>query len=622
MVLLLLVVAQLLAGVGVARAQGEDWQQGQAVSVTGPTGTGLPIATTPLAPPETSSPRHTLRSYLVGTHEASTVLENALEQHAAEDGFFPSPQVEAQINKVRGLLRHAARTFDLSKVPRATLSRVELESVLLLMEILDRLPTVDLEQVPGDAAVAENPNLLGYTLPGTEIRISLDQTRSYPRRFLFDSETVSRLPSFYRQVKDLPKRDPDRPDLYKAYSISPGELLPSRWFWLIMALPEEFRTVYDDQAVWQWIGLALVSALAILAASFVIRRERFRPRTSRQRRALGRLISPILLLVIGYLYDETVDGLINITGDLSWWIDIGLDVLATFVAIWIVLVVAAIVAEWIISSPKIGTDSLNASLLRVCFRILGIFLGLMILAFGAYSVGLPVVGVVAGLGVGGFALALAIKPTLENFIGFIILYSDRPVRVGERCRLGDIDGVVESIGIRSTRLRKKDGSLVVVQNTDFAQMRLVNMESRDRQELHEILRLSPQTEREQIAHLVDAIEKRLAQEDAVDKTQLHVTFCGIGAYSLDIEISAQVTLTGTDDFKTLRSTLLLEVIRLVEDAGTSLAFMPTGLLSGAEALDALRHSGDPKTSKQKQKEEEEAWKKAKAGLSQQRADLF
>ncbi len=617
-----MLIAYLLVGLNVAIAQGDTSEHGQVISTSGPTGTGLPINSGPLAPPETSSPRRTLFSYLLDTGEASRVLEKALAQHDAEDGFFPSPAVEAQIAQVRQLLRHAARTFDLSKVPRATLSRVELESVLLLMEILDRLPPVNLEEIPGDADVADNPTLIGYTIPGTEIRIGLDQSRAYPRHFLFTPETVSRLPAFYRMVKDLPKRDPNRPDLYQAYSISPGNLLPSKWFWLIMALPEEFRLVYDDQAVWQWIGLAVLTGLAVAAASLVLRRKRKSPLTSNKRRALARLISPLLLLLIGYLFDEAVDGMINITGDLSWWIDIGLDVLATFVAIWVVLVIAGIVAEWIISSPRIGANSLDASLLRVCFRILGIFIGAVILAFGAYSIGLPVVGVVAGLGVGGFALALAIKPTLENFIGFIILYSDRPVRVGERCKLGDIDGVVESIGIRSTRLRTKDGSLVVVQNTDFAQMRLVNMESRSRQELHEMLRLSPTTKPSQIAHLVDAIAKRLAQEENVDAKHLHVTFRGIGLYSLDIEISAQVTLIDTEEFKTLRSTLLLEVIRLVEAAGTSLAFMPSGLQLDGQDLSDLHRPGDPKTKKQKQKEEEEAWKKAKAGLVQQSTDLF
>lgn len=619
---MLALFACLLFCVEPAIAQEGPSEHGQVISTSGPTGSGLPVISSPLAPPETSSPRQTLLSYLLDTDEASRALENALAQHEAEDGFFPSPEVEAQINQVRRLLRHAARTFDLSKVPRATLSRVELESVLLLMEILDRLPAVSLEEVPGNAEVANNPNLIGYTIPGTEIRIGLDQSRAYPRRFLFDSETVSRLPSFYRMVKDLPKRDPKRPDLYQAYSISPGNLLPSKWFWLIMALPEEFRLVYDDQAVWQWIGLVLVSGLAATAVSFVLRRRRQGSLASRRRRAFRRLISPLLLLLIGYLFDEAVDGMINITGDLSWWIDIGLDVLATFVAIWIVLVIAGIVAEWIISSPRIGANSLDASLLRVCFRILGIFVGAVILAFGAYSIGLPVVGVVAGLGVGGFALALAIKPTLENFIGFIILYSDRPVRVGERCKLGDIDGVVESIGIRSTRLRVKDGSLVVVQNTDFAQMRLVNMQSRNRQELHEMLRLSPATEPSQIAGLITAITERLASEESVDETNLHVTFRGIGLYSLDIEISAQVSLVDTEEFKTLRSTLLLEVIRLVEAAGTSLAFLPSGLQLDGQDLSALQRPGDPKAKKQKQKEEEEAWKKAKAGLVKQSTDLF
>ncbi len=620
--LLGLLLSMLLVGAGQAKAQGEDWEHGQVVSDTGPTGTGLPIISNPLAPPETSSPRQTLFSYLLDTREASQILEHALKQHETEEGLFPSEAVERQIDQVRGLLQHAARTFDLRQVPQSTRRRVELESVLLLMEILDRLPSIDLEDAPGDFEVETHPDITGYTLPGTEIRITLDPEQTYPRRYLFSADTVSRLPRYYRQVKDLPKRDPNRPDLYKSYSISPGELLPSKWFWLIMALPPEFRLIYADQALWQWIGLGLVGFLALSGVALVVRRHKLLPRRTRRQKALARLVTPILILLIGFGFDETVDGVINITGDVSWWIDIGLDAIATMLAVWLAFLILGLIAEWIISSPRIGPESLDASLLRICFRLLGILVGAAILAYGAYAIGLPLVGVVAGLGVGGFALALAVKPTLENFIGFIILYSDRPIRVGERCKLGDLEGIVESIGIRSTRLRTSDGAKIVVQNTDFAQMRLVNLESRDRQELHEVLRLSPDTTRQQIGLLVDQIAKRLNAEEDVIKETLHVTFRGIGSYSLDLEISAQVASGGPESFKSIRSRLLLDMIRLVEEAGSSLAFMPLGLQSADPSLDGEGRDAKKRAAKQRAKEEEEAWKKAQAEMAQRRAELF
>ncbi len=595
----------------------------RAVSADGLTAAPLPVLLNPLAPPETGSPRDTLKSFLSETAEASALLQEALLRHRSEPGFFPSEEVEAQIDEVRALLLHAARTFDLSHVPRATLGRFELESVLLMMEILDRLPEIDLEQAPDREKIGANPMILGYTLPGTEIRIALDESHPYPRRYLFDAETVSRLPEFYNRIKDLPKREAGRPDLYQAYSISPGELLPSKWFWLVMALPDWFRTVYDDQAIWQWIGLAFAIVLTGLASTLIVRRKRLRGGRFLFGRLAARLLTPLLLLAVSVLFNEVVDGVINITGDLSWWIDIGLDVFATMVAIWIVLVLANFVAEWLISSPRVGPDSLDASLLRVCFRLIGVLAGAVVLAYGAYSIGLPVVGVVAGLGVGGFALALAVKPTLENFIGFIILYSDRPVRVGERCRIGDLDGVVESIGIRSTRLRAHDGTKIIIQNADFAQMRLMNLESRNLYRLREVLRLSPESERAQISELLDAIAGRLKQEPGVEGRSVEVTFRGIGAYSLDIEIDACVETETEEAFKRVRGNLLLEVIRLVESVGTHLAFLPAGLLprDGEQGAAAYAATAD-EAKKKADREAEDAWKRTQASQAQQRADLF
>ncbi len=76
------------------------------------------------------------------------------------------------------------------------------------------------------------------------------------------------------------------------------------------------------------------------------------------------------------------------------------------------------------------------------------------LGYGATQIGIPIYGVIAGLGVGGLAIALAAQPTIENLIGGIILYADRMVRVGEFCQFDDLAGTVESIGIRSTRIRR------------------------------------------------------------------------------------------------------------------------------------------------------------------------
>nr|NIS39467.1 mechanosensitive ion channel [Desulfuromonadales bacterium] len=98
---------------------------------------------------------------------------------------------------------------------------------------------------------------------------------------------------------------------------------------------------------------------------------------------------------------------------------------------WLFWLGARLFIEWIILSPRIPDQSLDANLLRLVAGAAGVIGVAIILAFGGQEMGLPVLSIVAGLGIGGLAVALAIRPTLENLIGGVILYVDRPVRVGD-----------------------------------------------------------------------------------------------------------------------------------------------------------------------------------------------
>src|SRR5262249_12602778 len=102
--------------------------------------------------------------------------------------------------------------------------------------------------------------------------------------------------------------------------------------------------------------------------------------------------------------------------------------------------------------------------------LIATFAGLAVL----HSFGVNVLAWVAGLGVGGMAVALAAQKTLENFIGGITLYADQPVRVGEFCRFGGTLGTVEEVGLRSTRVRTLDRTIVTIPNSEFANLQIEN----------------------------------------------------------------------------------------------------------------------------------------------------
>jgi MscS family membrane protein len=182
--------------------------------------------------------------------------------------------------------------------------------------------------------------------------------------------------------------------------------------------------------------------------------------------------------------------------------------------------------------------------------------------------------IMAGLGVGGLAIALAAQKTIENLFGGVAVISDRPVSVGDFCRFGDRSGTVEDIGLRSTRIRTPDRTLVSVPNAQFSSMVLENFNKRDKMLFHFTFNLRRDTTPDQVRTLLDAITKILAKHSQVEAGALPVRFIGVGTYSLDLEVSAYVLTRDGDKFLEIQQELLLRILDEVEAAGTTLA-LPT-----------------------------------------------
>ena len=118
---------------------------------------------------------------------------------------------------------------------------------------------------------------------------------------------------------------------------------------------------------------------------------------------------------------------------------------------------------------QLNPKNVDASVVRLLCRVLGVFGALAIIIVGLNTAGFPVIGIVAGLGVGGLAFALAAKPTLENLLAGVIIYMDKSIYVGDFIESKDIEGTVEEISMRSTRLRGPDGTLISITNSDLSE---------------------------------------------------------------------------------------------------------------------------------------------------------
>jgi MscS family membrane protein len=226
-----------------------------------------------------------------------------------------------------------------------------------------------------------------------------------------------------------------------------GWMIPHAW---IQALPPRLRIPLAGQATWKWIALVFLAGFFLVILRGAHRLSRWGSSKRPFRQALAQSLLPASLLVAAPAFAYLTLVQLNLLGGLSTAVAMGATAVLFLAGAWICWRLAPVVAEAAIASPNIPTESIDAHLIRICTRLLGMVAGAGLLAIGADRLGIPVYGIVAGLGVGGLAIALAAQPTVENLIGGLSLFADKSLQVGDACRCGSDQGTVEAIGMRST----------------------------------------------------------------------------------------------------------------------------------------------------------------------------
>jgi MscS family membrane protein len=230
------------------------------------------------------------------------------------------------------------------------------------------------------------------------------------------------------------------------------------------------------------------------------------------------------------------------------------------------------------------------SALPLVARVFKILLLLLFIAALLTEWGYNTTTILASLGVGGIAIALAAQKTIENFFGGVSVVADRPVAVGDFCKFGDRMGTVEDIGLRSTRVRTPDRTLVTVPNGQFSTMMIENFSKRDKMLFHFALNVRRDTKPDQVRTLLQSITSLLQHHDKVDAGAAPVQFVGVGTYSLDLDVSAYVLTSDDSEFAQIRQELLLAMLDAVESAGTALA-LPTQASVEYSRLDQPQPNG-------------------------------
>jgi MscS family membrane protein len=200
----------------------------------------------------------------------------------------------------------------------------------------------------------------------------------------------------------------------------------------------------------------------------------------------------------------------------------------------------------------------------------------MVLALGLVAVlnelGFQVASLLAGLGIGGIALALAAQKTVENLFGSLAIGVDQPFRVGDFVKIEDVVGTVESIGMRSTRVRTLDRTLVTFPNGKLADTRAETFAVRDRFRLLANLGLSYATTAGQMREILAELERALRAHPKVWPEAVVVRFTDLKDSTLNVEVMAWFQTADWNEFTAVRQELLIRFMDIVERAGTSFAF--------------------------------------------------
>jgi MscS family membrane protein len=186
--------------------------------------------------------------------------------------------------------------------------------------------------------------------------------------------------------------------------------------------------------------------------------------------------------------------------------------------------------------------------------------------------GYPVASLLAGLGIGGLVVALAAQKTIENLFGAFSIGVDQPFRVGDFVKIEDITGTVEAIGLRSTRVRTQDRTLISFPNGKLAEMRLESYTARDRMRLVCELDLVRSTNAAQLRAILSGVERALRDHPKVWPEEINVVFTDIAEWSLRIEVTAWFQVIRLIDLSRIRQELLLRFMDIVEQQGTAFAY--------------------------------------------------
>jgi MscS family membrane protein len=240
-----------------------------------------------------------------------------------------------------------------------------------------------------------------------------------------------------------------------------------------------------------------------------------------------------------------------------------------------------------VDRAKARSSKLEMQIAPVLNRSFNVFLIVTGVLLFLQNMGYSVGSLLAGLGIGGAALALASRDTVSNLFGAIVIFVDRPFQVGDWIEVGDIEGTVEEIRLRTTRIRTFANSLITLPNGDLTTKAINNWSQMKKRRIKMTVGITYDTPADKVEKAVESVRRIIKEDPAIRDDFFLVYFDAFGPYSLDIFVYCFTVTTNWAEFLAAKEKFMLSIMRAFQELGVEFAF-PTQTLHMASLPRAER----------------------------------
>lgn len=494
-----------------------------------------------LEPVKTDHPRDTMRSFMEAMQDYKKGLDNRDEV-------------------LRARLSDAVRCLDLEGEPRITRQARGEEVAILLKEVIDRVIVIDYAKIPADRDKSY------WRLRNTEIEIvCMPEGHLRQGRYLFSQDTVARVNDFFEKVRNLP------------YLKGSGGGAGYREPWLEENVPAWARRKFATVSYWQWIGLffsillGLTMRVLVRVVAFLAHKLAAKTKTQWDDLLIKKLGGAVALFGAGMIWYASVY-LMMFEGTPLIILTTAAKLVLFAALIWIFYAAVDVFTQYLTDFSVRTNSVLDNQIVKLISQSLKVFVVIFGVLLGAQNLGIDVFSLLAGLGIGGLAVALAAKDSLANFFGSIMIMFDRPFRVGHWVLIGKNEGTVEEIGFRSTKIRTFYNSLITIPNSEIAIGTVDNMGLRTYRRIRTVVGITYDTPPEKLEAFLEGIKNIIKANPYTRKDYFHVVFNEFGSSSLDIMLYFFVKVENWSEELLQRQNIFLEIIRLAKAIGVDFAF--------------------------------------------------